>query len=104
MKLKKGDQVKVAIGKDRGRQGTVERVLPKENRVLVTNINIYKKHLKPRGEGKGGGIVEIARPLLASKLALVCPKCKQITRVGFQLDKTNRKKRICKKCQQIIDE
>ena len=104
MKLKKGDQIKVMIGKDRGRRGAVERVLPKEDKVLVTNINVYKKHLKAKGGGKGGGIVEITRPLLANKLALICPKCKQITRIGFQLDKTDHKKRICRKCQQIVDE
>lgn len=104
MKLRKGDKVKVTAGKDRGREGVVEKVFPKEDKVLVTGVNIYKKHIKARGEGKPGGIVEIARPLAVAKVALLCPKCKQLTRIGFQLEEKKKKSRICKKCQQKIDE
>lgn len=104
MKLKKGDKVKVTVGKDRGRKGVVEKVFPKEDKVLVARLNIYKKHVKPQGEGKPGGIIEISRPLSVAKVALVCPKCKQQTRIGFRLEKGKAKSRICKKCKQTIDE
>jgi len=100
MKLKKVDRVRIIAGKDRGREGVIEKVFPKEGEVLVSGINIYKKHVKPAGEGKPGGIIEFFRPLGVAKVALICPKCKQPTRVGF--DKEN--KRICRKCKQTIDE
>ena len=77
MKIKKGDKVKIIAGKDRGREGVVEKVIPKEKRVVVTGVNLYKKHVKPRREGEKGGIIEIARPLDIAKVALICPKCKQ---------------------------
>lgn len=103
MKIKKGDTVKILLGKDRGKTGKVERVFIKENKVLVGGINLYKRHLKPRSEGeqKQGGIVSIGRPILVSKVALICPKCKVETRVGYQVD-SGGKVRICRKCQAII--
>lgn len=104
MKLKKGDKVKIIAGKDRGRDGVIEKVFSKGQRILVPGINIYKKHVKAKGEGKPGGIIEIARPLSAAKAALFCPRCKQWTRVGFQREKGKKKSRICRKCKQLIDE
>lgn len=103
MKLRKGDKVKITAGKDRGRKGVIEKIIPKENKVLVTGINIYKKHIKAKGEGKPGGIIEIARPLSVAKAALLCPKCKQPTRIGYHSEKEKKKIRICKKCKQLID-
>ncbi len=102
IKLKKGDLVKVIAGKDRGRQGKVERVLPKEGRVLVPGINQYKKHRKPQGEGRPGEILTLARPLPLGNVALLCPKCKQPTRVGYRFDSIN-KIRVCRKCDADID-
>ncbi len=63
MKIKKGDKVKMLSGKDKGQTGAVERVFVKEDKVLVAGLNLYKKHQKPRGEGKPGGIVSLARPV-----------------------------------------
>lgn len=102
MKIKKQDKVIVTAGKDKGRMGIVEKVFPKEFKVLVGGINLYKKHLKPRGEGKPGGIIEIPRPISVAKIALICPKCNQPTRVGWQLTKEKEKLRICKKCKNVI--
>lgn len=97
MKLKKGDQIIVTAGKDKGKKGKIERVFPKEGKVLILEVNVFKKHLKRRDEKHPGGIVEIAKPLSLSKVALICPKCGQPTRVGYRL--TGREKiRICKKC------
>lgn len=101
MKIKKGDTIFVTSGKDQGRQGKIERVFVKDQTVLVTGLNIAKKHLKSQGEKKPGGIVEIAQPLPLAKVALVCPKCHQPTRVGFKVNQKG-KHRFCKKCQEII--
>jgi large subunit ribosomal protein L24 len=102
IKLNKGDTVQVLVGKDRGKTGKVEKVLPKKNMVLVSGVNMYKRHLKPQGKNKPGGIVDITKPLPVSKVALVCKKCNQPTRTGFLIDKSGAKIRICKKCKQVI--
>lgn len=104
MKIKKGDKVKVTAGKDKGKITTVEKVLSSSGKVLLAGANLFKKHLKPRGEGKPGGIVQIPRPLPVENIALVCPKCGQTTRVGYQFsEKQKREKlRICRKCKNLI--
>ena len=102
MKLKKGDQVIVTRGQDKGRKGKIEKIFPKINKVLLPGINLYKKHVKPQGEGKPGGVVEVVKPLPVANVAFLCPQCHQATRVGFQLAKTGEKKRLCKKCGKII--
>jgi large subunit ribosomal protein L24 len=101
MKIKKGDTIKVTIGKDKGKTGKVERVYPQLQTVLVPGLNQYKKHLKPRGENAPGEIVTLSRPLDVGKVALVCGKCKQITRVGYRFDK-DKKVRVCRKCDQDL--
>lgn len=99
MKIKKGDTVKVLLGKDKGKTGKVEKVFPKKHRLIVAGVNIYKKHVKRQSEKQPGGVVELNRPLPISSVALICPKCNQTTRVGFQVIGENEKQRICKKCQ-----
>lgn len=102
MKLKKGDTVKVLLGKDRGKTGKIEKVLLKKNSVLVAGINVSKRHMKSKGEGKPGGIIDITKPTAVSKLGLICPKCQKLTRIGYLIDKSKEKHRVCKKCKQII--
>lgn len=101
MKLKRGDQIIVIAGKDKGRKGKIEKTFSKEGKVLVPGINIVKKHVKSQGENKPGGIIEINKPIDVSKVALVCPRCGKITRIGYLLTK-EKKERICKKCQAVI--
>lgn len=101
MKILKGDKVKVLIGKDKGREGEVVRTFPKTNKIVVKGMGIFKKHVKATKDQKGG-IVEKERPILVSKVALICPECKKTTRVGFLIDKSGEKNRICKKCKAII--
>ncbi|MGB9706844.1 MAG: 50S ribosomal protein L24 [Microgenomates group bacterium] len=101
MKLKKGDEVIIIAGKDKGRKGKIEKVFPKKGSVLIPGMNIVKKHVKPRKEGEKGGIVEIAKPIDVSKVALLCPKCGKPTRIGYLITKDT-KERICKKCKQAI--
>lgn len=99
MKIKKGDLVKVTAGKDKGREGKVERVWI--DKILVPGVNQYKKHVKPQGEGRPGEIVTLSRPLPVGNVALVCPKCKQQTRVGYKFI-NDKKVRICRKCKNEI--
>ena len=101
MKLKKGDQVKIMAGKDRGKQGAVEKVFAQTDRVAVAGVNLFKRHTKPRAEGQKGGIIEFVRPITVANVALVCPKCKQTTRVGYKVT-AKEKVRICRKCEQEI--
>lgn len=101
MKIKKGDKVKIIYGKDKGRQGTVEKVYPKTGLVLVPGINIYKKHIKKNEKMPQGGKVDLPRPLSVSKVMLICPKCGKTTRVAIKIaDK--KKFRVCKKCDSKI--
>ena len=102
MKVKTGDEVIVLLGKDKGKKGRIERVFPKINKVLVSGVNIYKRHKKPQGKTLQGGIIDITKPISTSSVALVCPKCNLPTKIGFKLENKD-KKRICKKCRQIID-
>jgi len=101
MKFKKGDEIIVTIGKDKGRKGKIEKVLPKLNEVVIPGINTYKKHVKKRNEKQIGGIIEKVRSMAISKVALVCPKCGKMTRIGYEVIGTE-KYRICKKCKQKI--
>jgi large subunit ribosomal protein L24 len=102
MKIKKGDTVIITTGKDRGKQGQVERVFVKDNTVLVPGFNQYKKHRKAQGENKPGEILTLSRPYTVEKIALVCPKCKQQTRVGYRWE-GEKKVRVCRKCDAIIN-
>ena len=107
MKFKKGDEIIVTIGKDKGKKGKIEKVFPKSQKVLVTGINLYKKHLKPQGQGKPGGIIDITKPLDTAKIALICLRCGKPTRVGYQIEEGNQKEtlsklRICRKCKGVI--
>ncbi len=101
MKLHKNDTVKVIKGKDSGKLGKVERVLVKTSKVLVEGVNQYKRHVKAKMQGQKSEIITITKPLPVTNVALLCPKCKQPTRVGFKMLKTD-KVRICKKCQAEI--
>lgn len=101
MKLKKGDKVKITAGKDKGKEGAIEKVWQATNKVSIAGMNLYKRHLKPRAEGQKGQIVEQARPLPVSNVALICPKCKKETKVGYKLVKDG-KVRICRKCDNEI--
>lgn len=101
LKLKTGDTVKITAGKDKGREGKIEKIFPKQTKALIPGVNIYKKHVKG-SQGQKGGIYDIPRPLDFAKIALICPKCKKMTRVGFKIVDNN-KSRVCKKCNKEID-
>lgn len=97
--LKKGDNVMVIAGKDRGKQGIIEKVFPKREKAVVTGINLAKHHLKPTRKNPHGGIMDIPAPITLSNLGLVCPHCGKTTRIGYKIDeKSQVKERICRKC------
>lgn len=97
MKLRKGDNVKVLSGKDRGKTGKVLHAYPEESKVLVEGINLFKKHRRPRKQGEKGEIVTVSRPLSAAKVAIVCRSCGKTTRIGVRIEGEKRA-RHCKKC------
>lgn len=101
MKIKKGDKVKITAGRDRGRDGKVERVYEKSGRVLVESVNQYKRHVKKNEKLPQGGIIDIPRPIDVAKVMLICPKCSKVARIGYKVEK-NKKVRICKRCESVI--
>ncbi|MDW8055495.1 MAG: 50S ribosomal protein L24 [Elusimicrobiota bacterium] len=100
-KIKKKDVVIVISGKDKGKKGEVIKVLPDEDKIIVSRVNIVKKHTRPT-QTDPGGIKEIEKPIHISKVKLVCPKCNQPTRVGFKFLPDGNKVRYCKKCKEMI--
>ena len=101
MKLRKGDTVRVTVGKDSGREGKIERVYNKQNKILVHDINKYKKHVKKSEEAPQGGMMELTRPISIAKVMFVCPSCKKAARLGYEIE-GDKKFRVCKKCKKRI--
>ena len=94
--VKTGDTVVILSGKDKGKQGKVLQVSPKERKVIVEGLNIATKHVKPRRQGEQGGIVSAEAALYASKVQLVCPKCGKSTRIAHKILEDGTKVRVCK--------
>lgn len=84
MKFVKGDKVIVIAGNDKGKTGTIQKVIPESNRVVVENVNVRKKHKKPTQANPEGSILEIYAPIDASNVMLVDPKTKKPTRIGHK--------------------
>lgn len=101
MKLRKGDEVKIIKGKDKGKIGKIEKVLPKEQKVLIPGVNVAKRHLKARSTRQPSEIVSVAKPIAIANVMLICPKCNLPTRVGYSLQ-NDKQARICKKCEQLL--
>jgi large subunit ribosomal protein L24 len=105
-RIKKGDTVEVIAGKDIGARGEVLRLVLKEDRVVVGQVNIAKKHQRPMQAGRGQvqpGIIEFEAPLHLSNVMLVCTQCDQRTRVGFRTNEDGVTVRVCRKCGADID-
>ncbi len=101
--VKTGDTVEVIAGKDKGKRGEILRVIPRENRVIVDGANMVKKHQRPTRQMMQGGIVEQPAPMNASNVLLVCRNCREKSRTGMRILADGRKKRYCKKCDEIVD-
>ena len=102
--VKKGDTVEIISGKDKSKRGKVLTALPKEGKIIVEGVNILTKHRKPRSVGEEGGIIKVEGPIYASKAMLVCNKCNKATRVGRRILEDGTKVRVCKVCNEIIDD
>lgn len=101
-KIKKGDRVVVLAGRDKGRQGQVLRVLPKEDRLFVGGINMVQRHTRPSQGDPQGGIKNKEASLHLSNVALLDPKTGAATRVGFKIE-GDKKVRVAKKSGEVID-
>ncbi len=102
MHVKKGDKVKVITGKDKGKEGVILRVFPKENRVIVEGVNLVKKHAKPSQDNPQGGIITQEAPIHASNVMPIDPKTGEPTRVGYKIV-DGKKVRIAKKSGAELD-
>lgn len=118
MKIRKGDLVQVVSGKDRGKQGRILEALPREQRVIVENLNVVKRHRRPRAlrdsgrmgqpQIQPGGVFDVAAPLPVSNVMVVCPTCNRATRVGHEFRETKdgvAKLRVCRRsdCGEVLD-
>ena len=101
MKIKKGDIVTVITGKDKNKKGKTLQSFPLLGKVLVENVNLRKKSVRPKKSGGKGQIVEFPTPIDISNVKLVCPKCSKASRVGY-LVKDGNKSRVCKNCKAEI--
>jgi len=102
MNVKKGDNVVVLSGKDKGKQGKVLKADPKGGKVIVEGVSVAMKHRKPRKQNEEGGIIKMETPIYASKVMLVCPKCSKPTRPACRILDDGTKSRVCRKCGEII--
>ncbi len=102
--VKKDDLVVVLAGRERGKRAKVRQVLPKEQRVVLVETNIVKRHAKPGSRGaRQAGIIDLEAPLHVSNVMLVCPHCDRPTRIAHQFLATGAKVRGCKKCGSPVD-
>lgn len=100
-KIRSGDTVLVTSGRNKGQQGKVRLNMIERDRIVVEGVNIVKKHIK-RGRARQAGIVEVEAPLHVSNVRLICPNCKQPTRVGVREGSDGKNVRYCKKCDALI--
>lgn len=99
-RLQRDDEVMVIAGRDKGKRGKIQRMLPNDGKALVEGVNVVKRHLRAGAEGtRQAGIIEKEMPIHASKLMPVCPACGKPTRVAVKKLEDGRKSRMCKKCE-----
>ncbi len=103
MHIKKGDMVKVTAGREKGKSGKVLSVIKGKDRVVIEKLHIVKRHQRPDGRGKGG-VVEKEGSVHISNVMVLCNKCNTGVRVGVKVLEDKKKVRVCKKCNEILDE
>ena len=101
--LKKGDNVIVICGEDKGKSGKIIDIFPKTNEVIIEGIRFLKKHMKPTQKSPQGGIVKQEGPIHLSNVSLMCNKCNKPTSIKRDKTKEGKRVRVCKKCGEIID-
>ncbi len=103
MKIKKGDQILIISGKDRGRKSKVLEVMKPAGKITAEGVNMRKKHVRPKKSGEKGQVVQFPAPISASNAKIICKSCGKATRVGYKIEVSGKNKvkiRICKKCGQ----
>ena len=101
--IKKNDKVKVIAGKDKGKIGKVLKVDYKKERLVIENVNMIKRHVKPNAQNRQGGIVETEGPIDWTNAMIMCNKCVAPVKIKFQILEDGKKVRSCKKCNELID-
>ena len=101
MKLKKGDNVKVLSGNDKGKTGEILEIQPKNDKIIVKGVNVRKKSVKARKQGDESGIISVECAIPSAKVNVVCPKCGKVTRIGYKIE-DGKKVRVCKKCGAVL--
>jgi len=102
MKIKKGDKVKILAGKDKGKTGKVLQVFAERNKISVEGINLLFKNMRPKKQGEKGQRIQFPAAMAISNIALLCPKCGQVSKIGHKILESKKKVRICRKCKEII--
>lgn len=102
MKVKKGDNVMIIAGKDRGKSGKILNVFLGKNRIVVDGFNLVKKRIKPKKQGEKGQTASMPAPLNVSNVMIICKNCGRNTRIGYKILENKNKIRICKKCGEEI--
>lgn len=100
-KIRRGDEVEVISGRNKGQRGTVRINMVDEGKVVVEGVNIVVKHIK-RGRARQAGRVEVEAPMPVAKVMLICPSCGKRTRVGIRKDDKGKNARYCKSCDAMI--
>jgi len=100
--VKKNDLVMVVSGKEKGKSGRILRLIPEKEKVIVEKINFVKRHSRPHGKQRQGGILEKEAPLHLSNVMLLCEKCNKPVRIGHR-EVESKKARYCRKCGEILD-
>jgi len=103
MKIKKGDNVLIIAGKDRGKKGKVRKALPDKDKVIVDGFNMIKRHSKTKGKTRQAGIIELEAPIDISNVMIICNKCNKPARMGYRALEEGNRARYCHSCSEIID-
>jgi large subunit ribosomal protein L24 len=101
--VKKSDLVMVVSGKEKGKSGRILKVMPEKEKVIIEKINFIKRHARPHGKQRQGGILEKEAPVHTSNVMLLCEKCNKPVRIGHRVVEGSKKARYCRKCGEIFD-
>ena len=103
MKLRANDNVLIIKGRDRGKQGRIQQIFPKDNKVLVEGMNVVMRHTKASQNVRQAGIVQKEMPMSSANVLLICTHCTRPTRIGRQVLADGTKARVCNRCKEVIE-